>query len=143
LRHHLEWRARALGLEAFDRAAGENFARHDGEPFDPTFYLEGEEIAPGTYRVDDDYFLDRVVPHSHAPSSVDFLWQGRAYRIRVPPVACALPSFLTVHGVADPPAGDLVLVLRRRPGLRDLFREPQVVQAAVQAEPGTRDGGAD
>ena len=34
LRHHLEWRARAPDLEAFDWAVEQNFARQDGEPFD-------------------------------------------------------------------------------------------------------------
>ena len=38
LRHHLEWRARTPDLEAFDAAAEQNFARHDGEPFDPTVH---------------------------------------------------------------------------------------------------------
>ena len=61
LRHHLEWRARAPDLEAFDWAVEQNFARQDGEAFDPVFHLEGEPVAPGVFRVDDDVFLDRIV----------------------------------------------------------------------------------
>ncbi len=60
LRHHLEWRARAPALEAFDRAVEQNFARQDGEPFDPLFYLDGEPAGESAYRVEDDVFLDRA-----------------------------------------------------------------------------------
>ena len=35
LRHHLEWRARAPDLEEFDWAVEQNYARQDGEAFDP------------------------------------------------------------------------------------------------------------
>jgi hypothetical protein len=131
LRHHLEWRARAPDLEAFDRAAEHNFARQDGEPFDPLFHLDGEPAGAGRYRVDDDVFLDVVV--DAPPAEHRFLWQGRAYRV-VPPPEATLPAFLTVEGVADPPEGDLMLVLRRKPGLRDLLRRAAVYQAVVRAE---------
>ena len=66
LRHHLEWRARAPDLEEFDWAAEQNFARQDGEPFDPLFYRSGEKVAEGVYRLDDDFFLEHeaVAPGS-------------------------------------------------------------------------------
>lgn len=130
LRHHLEWRARAPDLEAFDRAAEHNFARQDGEPFDPLFYLDGEPAGAERYRVDDDVFLDILV--EALPPEQRFLWQGRAYRV-VPPGGATLPAFLTVEGLLDPPGGDLVLVLRRKPGLRDLVRRPSIYQAVVPA----------
>jgi hypothetical protein len=130
LRHHLEWRARAPDLEAYDDAAEQNFARHDGEPFDPGFYLDGEAAADGVYAVDDDYFLDRVV--KAMPRDLDFTWHGARYRIDVPGDA-TLPALLTVEGVAEPPPGELVLALRRRPGLRDLFRRAEPYEAAVSA----------
>ena len=41
LRHHLEWRARAPELEELDWAVEQNYARHDGDAFDPGFYLAG------------------------------------------------------------------------------------------------------
>jgi hypothetical protein len=41
LRHHLEWRANVQALERYDWAAEQNFARHEGEPFDPLFYRAG------------------------------------------------------------------------------------------------------
>jgi hypothetical protein len=62
---------------------------------------------------------------------VTFVWQGRSYRV-APPKDAELPCFLTVDGVTDPPPGDLVVVLRRKPGVRDLFLRPGVFQASVQ-----------
>ncbi len=130
LRHHLEWRARAPDLEAFDEAAEQNFARHAGEPFDPTFFLHGERVADGVYRLDDDYFLDRVV--RAVPRIVRFAWHGLAYEVEAPEGA-VLPVWLTVEGVEDPPPGDLVVVLRRRPRLRDLWRPRSPLQAVARA----------
>ena len=129
LRHHIEWRANAPDLEEFDWAVEHNFARHDDEPFDPTFFLSGQLQSDGNYWVEDDVFMDRVV--STIPQAVAFRWQGRDYSV-VPPGNAQLPCFLTVHGVAEPPPGDLILVLRRKPGVRDLFGPGGVFQATVQ-----------
>ena len=129
LRHHLEWRAHAPDLEDFDWAVEHNFARHDGESFDPTFYLSGNPEGADRYSVDDDVFIDRIV--SSIPSSIDFSWQGRAYQAELPPGA-ELPCFLVVEGVRDPPEGELVVVLRRKPGVRDLFGTSGAFQAVVQ-----------
>jgi hypothetical protein len=130
LRHHLEWRARAPGLEAFDRAVEQNFARQDGEKFDPLFYLDGEPAGEAAFRVEDDVFLDRIV--TERPSGATVQWRGRSYRVDVP-AGAVLPAFLTLEGVADAPAGELVLVLRRKPGLRDLLRTRPPSQATVNA----------
>jgi hypothetical protein len=130
LRHHLEWRARRPDLEDFDWAVEQNFARQDGETFDPAFHLEGEPLGDRAYRVEDDVFLDRVV--GKVPASVALSWRGREYRI-TPPPAATLPAFLTIEGVARPPAGDLVVVLRRA-GLGALLRRGRLFQAVVQAE---------
>jgi Zincin-like metallopeptidase len=129
LRHHLEWRARAPDLEDFDWAVEHNFARQDGESFDPTFFLSGELQADGKYQVEDDVFIDQIVPS--LPRSVTFDWQGRSYCANLPEGA-ELPCFLTVDGVQDPPDGDLVVVLRRKPGVRDLFGSAGVFQATVR-----------
>jgi hypothetical protein len=130
LRHHLEWRARAPALEAFDRAVEQNFARQDGAAFDPLFYLDGEPAGEAAFRVEDDVFLDRVVTES--PSVVTVQWRGRSYRVDVP-AQSTLPAFLTLDGVAEAPPGELVLVLRRKPGIRDLLRPRTPVQATVSA----------
>jgi hypothetical protein len=129
LRHHLEWRARAPDLEDFDLAVEHNFARHEGEAFDSTFFLSGELEPGGHYRVEDDVFIDLIV--RSLPVSLSFVWQGRHYTAEIPSEA-ELPCFLTVEGVAEPPEGDLVLVLRRKPGMRDLFGQTGIFQATVQ-----------
>jgi Zincin-like metallopeptidase len=129
LRHHLEWRAHAPDLEDFDWAVEHNFARHDGEPFDPTFFLSGNPEGEDRYSVEDDVFIDRIV--SSMPRSVDFSWRARTYCI-TPPVNAELPCFLVVEGVTEPPPGELVLVLRRKPGVRDLFGTGGAFHAVVQ-----------
>jgi hypothetical protein len=129
LRHHLEWRAHAPDLEDFDWAVEHNFARHDGEAFDPTFFLSGEHQADGSYWVEDDVFIDQIV--RSMPQSATFVWLGRTYEV-APPKDAELPCFLTVEGVADAPPGDLVLVLRRKPGVRDLFGGGEAYQASVR-----------
>jgi zinicin-like metallopeptidase len=132
LRHHLEWRARAPQLENFDWAVEQNFARQDGEPFDPAFYLEGEPLAPDQYRVDEDVFLDRLV--DDLPSELDVEWAGLAYRVRIPSGA-TLPCFVGLRGVDNPPAGELILVLRRKAGVLDLFRSAKVFATEARARP--------
>jgi hypothetical protein len=132
LRHHLEWRARAPKLENLDWAAEQNFARQDGELFDPEFHLEGEPIAPDQYRIDDDVFLDRVV--EQVPAELEVQWAGLGYRLRTPDEA-TLPCFLTLQGVAETPEGELVLVLRRKAGVLDLFRAAKAVTAHVRVQP--------
>jgi hypothetical protein len=131
LRHHLEWRARAPDLEAFDWAAEQNFARSEGEPFDPIFYQSGEKIDEGVYRIDDDFFLEQVV--QKIPVELRFSWHGRSYRA-VPPEGTTLPALLVVQGVTEPPPGELVLVLRRKPGFRSLFTTRGPWQGGLVAE---------
>jgi hypothetical protein len=132
LRHHLEWRARAPDLEDFDWAVEQNFARQDGEPFDPAFYLEGLPLAPDQYRVDEDVFLDRLV--DQVPDEVEIEWAGLPYRVHLPREA-TLPCFVALSGIANPPAGALVLVLRRKAGVLDLFRSAKVFAAEVRVQP--------
>ncbi len=134
LRHHIEWRASTDRLEDYDWAAEQNFARHDGQPFDAVFHLSGEEAAPGIYRVDDDVFLDRLV--RGRPARLDVRWHGEAYEMDVPDLP--LPLFLVVDGVREPPPGELVAVLRHKPRLRDLVRRgrpPSVARAVARSSP--------
>jgi hypothetical protein len=131
LRHHLEWRADTSALEAFDRAAEHNFARVDGETFDPLFYLDGDSPVADVYQVDDDWFYDLVV--RRPVREVTFVWHGRRYAVQVPE-GVVPPCYLMVAGVDEPPEGDLVLSLRPKPRLLDLFREWVLVQAEVPAE---------
>jgi hypothetical protein len=132
LRHHVEWRAHDRALEAYDDAAEQNFARQEGERFDPGFHLGGESPAPGVYEVDGDYFLDQVV--GSVPSELRLSWHGSSYRAPTP-AGLDLPAFLTIEGLAEPPPGDLVLVLRRKPRVIDLFRRGKPFTAVVSVTP--------
>lgn len=125
LRHHLEWLADAPDLEAYDWAADQNFRRHEGRSFDPLFFEAGEALATAVKRVDDDVFVDHLLSRRAwrraAGRRHRFTWRGSVYDVSLPePIAPV--TFVVVDGVADPPPGELVLVVRRRPGLTDLFR---------------------
>jgi predicted Zn-dependent protease with MMP-like domain len=135
IRHHVEWRARVLDLEAFDGAVEANFSRQDGEPFDPGFYRDGLGLPDGTFQVDDDVFLERIV--SAAPSTIRFHWHGESYEVNLPP-GLTLPAFLVVTGAADPPPGELVVVLQKRSAWLGVFKRPVVFRAEVEARPSSR-----
>lgn len=120
LRHHLEAGAGSDRLERYDWAADENFLRAEGENFDPWFYLWGEQVAPGVFRVEEDFFWDRKC--SQIPEAVTLQWQGRSYRVPVP--QGPLPAYLVLRGLEPPPPGDAIVVLRRPASLADLWRRP-------------------
>jgi len=132
LRHHLEFRAHVDALEAYDWAAEQNFARHEGQTFDPVFYRSGQRIADGVYKVDDDVFLEKTW-RVGSGEWVEFGWHGRRYR--APVTGMQPPAFLTLQGISDAPPGDAVLVLRKRPSLRDLWRRAAISQNTVPARP--------
>jgi hypothetical protein len=129
LRHHLEWRARAPDLEELDWAVEQNYARQDGEAFDPLFFLSGVPVGENVWRVEDDVFFDRIVPE--LPTTVPLHWAGRDYLVSVPGKA-SLPAFLALEGLADAPAGEALLVLRRKPGILALFRPVTTFHAVVR-----------
>jgi zinicin-like metallopeptidase len=132
LRHHLEWRARAPDLEEFDWATEQNFARQDGERFDPTFYRSGEKIAEGIYRLDDDFFLEHEGANPGSELRVE--WHGRHYRVTIPAQA-TVPAFITLDGIEDPPPGDLILTLRPSSGVVGLFRREAPWEGRLLAKP--------
>lgn len=131
VRHHVEWRAEAPDLEALDRAAEQNYARHDGERFDPLFYRDGESVGPGLFRVEDDYFMEVAPPGPGG--TLPFRWAGEPYRVAVP-AGLRGPAFLSVEGLRDPPPGELVLVIAGRAGWRQLWRPAPVTTVGVRAE---------
>jgi len=132
LRHHIEWRANQRALDTYDWAAEQNFARHEGDAFDPAFYRDGERLASGIFKVDDDVFLEVSPKASGRP--LDIHWHGKAYRVEVPPEVRP-PAFVTLDGLAEPPPGDVVAVLRPRASLAALFRRrtpPAMVTVRVR-----------
>ena len=130
LRHHVEWRSSDPGLEQMDEATEHNFARLAGEPFDPDFYRSGETLPGGIFRLEDDYFVE-VEPEPDG--LVRFPWGGRRYRVELP-ADLTLPAFLSVQGLAEPPSGEVVVVLRRAPKWWAMLRVPSVDQREVWAQ---------
>ncbi len=141
LRHHLEWRANAAALEDYDWAAEENFKRHEGQPFDPVFYRSGEAVADSVFKVEDDVFVEqgrggRTRGMKGTRDGVELVWHGKHYRVPLPASAPRSTLFLALEGLAEPPPGEAVLVLRCRPSVLDLFRKTAPpVQRTVQVEP--------
>ncbi|HJS43634.1 MAG TPA: hypothetical protein VJ755_09195 [Gemmatimonadales bacterium] len=130
LRHHLEFRAHVARLEAYDWAGEQNFARQEGQVFDPEFYRSGERVADGIYKVDDDVFLE--ISGRGTGDAVSFRWHGTGYRATIKGVEP--PAFLTLDGLADEPHGDAVLVLRKEFSFRDLWRRAAITQRRVVVE---------
>ena len=130
LRHHLEWKANTQDLEEYDWAADQGFARADDEAFDPVFFLAGDLVAPDTYEIDDDVFYDRVV--RELPEIAEIEWRGRCYSVKVP--SSPLPLYLSLQGLEQPPAGDVIVVFRRKPGLLDLLRSRHTRPTERRAE---------
>ena len=140
LRHHLEWRANVEALEAYDWAAEQNFARQEGEAFDPAFYRSGEVLAPGVYKVDDDVFVEgeagnpKGLPDGRGEWAT-FIWHGTSYRVALPRNV-KRPVFVSVDGLAEPPPGEVVVVVRRKPSVWDVWRTvpaPSAVRATAEA----------
>lgn len=132
LRHHLEWQAGAEDLEAYDWAVEQNHRRLDGQPFDPLFFQAGERIDEGVYRIEDEIFFEQVV--RRVPARIEVSWRGVRYGGT--PNVSSLPAFLALDGLGGEPTGDVYLVLRRKPGLMDLFRSsPQPEEQRLRVTP--------
>jgi hypothetical protein len=123
LRHHLEWQADVASLEAYDWAAEQNFARHEGEPFDPVFYRNGEQLGPGVFKVDDDVFIEGE-QGARSRGQVEASWHGVRHRVGLPSSDPRAWIFLTLEGLDEPPPGDAVLVLPGRASILDVLRRP-------------------
>lgn len=136
LRHHIEWRANVGALESYDWAADQNFARGDDQPFDPVFYRSGEQVAASVYKVDDDVFIEKDSREGGGGTGdgLEVTWHGRRYRLPMPSGAKP-PLYLTIEGLLTPPAGDVIVVVPRRPSFSDLWRRRRVARHIVAVEP--------
>lgn len=138
IRHHLESLAVEDALEVQDYAEDQNFARREGEPFDPFFYRSGTPVAEGVYEVDGDLFVERAV------SPREF-GGGEALRARWPGGELSVPwperlgdvHFLRVNGRLEEPAELFVVLVRSRGALetvRSLLRRTplEVLESEVE-----------
>ena len=58
VRHHLESLASEDALEVQDYAEDQNFARREGEAFEPFFFRSGEPAGEEAYEIDGDVFVE-------------------------------------------------------------------------------------
>jgi hypothetical protein len=85
VQHHLESLADEESLEVLDYAADQNFARREGEPFDPWFFQSGRRADGGAWEVDGDLFLEVTVGAAErAAGSVRVEWEGESHDVAVP-----------------------------------------------------------
>lgn len=142
LRHHLESLAREDDLEGVDYAADQTFKRDDGLDFDPWYFQHGHVVAPGTFKVENNYYVEqawRQADFDAAGDHLELIWQDETYRVPRPRELGDV-HFVWVHGVIDCPLTlELVLVRRRSwwesaKRLAGMYR-PLVLESEVSAEP--------
>lgn len=141
IRHHRESTAGEDALEDVDYAEDQNFARLEGEPFDPLFHRSGEPVSPGAWMVDREVFVEVQLTDAEfdARTTIEAAWDGGRVRISRPERLGDV-HLVTVEGTPEdrPP---VTLVLVRRQGfwrqLRALFAAatPEVLESAADALP--------
>lgn len=123
LQHHLEFLASEAGLESLDYAMDENFKRLDGEPFDPFFYHAGVELAPRTWGVERDFFIEREYrERDELGEAIEFEWRGEPYLVEVPAELGDVAYIWLEEGVAREDDEEVYLVLVRRRGILGTLR---------------------
>jgi predicted Zn-dependent protease with MMP-like domain len=115
VRHHLEHLASEDALEEMDYAEDQNFARREGERFDPFFYRMGREAGPGVWEVDGDVFVEVEVSAGGEARSLDVEVRGARLVVRVP-AEVADVRFLSVTRPPVEVEGELLVVVVRRRG---------------------------
>lgn len=112
VRHHLESLATEDELEEIDFAEDQNFARREGERFDPFFYRSGKRRGAGEWEVDGDVFLE-VPLRDGAEREIRVDWRGQSLVVAAPePVGDV--HFLAIEEWADKGEVFAVLLPRRR-----------------------------
>ena len=120
VQHHLESLASDESLEVQDYAEDQNFARREGEPFDPYFFRAGHAAGPGVWEIDRDHFIE--VPFGSrelAEGSVRVEWEGESF-----PVALAAEQEdVRLEPLREREDGsEVIAVLVRRRGLMEWIR---------------------
>ncbi len=114
VRHHLESLARQDTLGGVDYAMEESFKRSGGLDFDPYYYQSGQQVAPGIYCVETDFFIEQqwTAGQFAGAGEVHFDWRGETFAT-LAPERLGDAHFLWIDGV-DAGAGKLQLVLLRK-----------------------------
>ena len=117
VKHHRESMALEDSLEELDYAEDQNFARREGERFDPFFYRSGTAVAPGVWEVDRDLFAEvKSGVGERAAGWLEVEADGETHRV---PVSAEDPDVHFVRiGETLEGSGDLYVVVVRSRGLR-------------------------
>ena len=84
LQHHLETLADDESLQELDYAEDQNFARREGEPFEPYFFRSGAPTEGGGWEVDGDVFVEVAVGRRElSAGSVRVEWEGDTHEVAV------------------------------------------------------------
>ena len=130
VRHHLESLASEDDLEEMDYAEDQNFARREGEPFDPFFFRSGDPLPGDAWAVDGDVFVEWPVDRRGFEAAPEIVvpWGGR--ELRFPRPERLGDVHLVTVGDTDDGRGELVVVLVRRRGpwewVRGLLRSERL-----------------
>ncbi len=118
VRHHLEHLALDDSLEVVDYVVDQNFARREGERFDPFFYRSGHPVGDDAYEVDGDLFVEVEVDPRRLgeDGAVEVEIGSIPLRVRVPRELADV-HFLRVERPGAPEGAERLVVLVRRRGL--------------------------
>jgi hypothetical protein len=119
VRHHLESLATEDALEEIDYAEDQNFARREGERFDPFFYRSGKRHGVTEWEVDGDFFIEVSLGKGSADDPIPVEWRGKSMRLPRPEPLGEV-HFLLIDQWSD--AGEVVAVLLPRRGWRGWLR---------------------
>lgn len=116
IRHHLESLASEESLEQLDYAEDQNFARREGESFDPYFYRLGTPLEKAAWSVDGDIFVEVQATEAEAAAGrVSLEWDGTSYEV---PISASGEKVEFVHlSGADGDRGEIYAVVLRKRGL--------------------------
>jgi predicted Zn-dependent protease with MMP-like domain len=139
IRHHREGTAGEDALEDVDYAADQNFARHEGLPFDPFFHRSGESVGDAVWEVEGEVFAEVTLSPEEFAAMREVCVPVDEQRVCVPrPVHLGDVHFVDVE---DTPRGEmpLTIVLVRRRGTWESIRaflarrKPVVHQSSARA----------
>ncbi|MEX2571474.1 MAG: metallopeptidase family protein [Gemmatimonadota bacterium] len=117
VRHHLEHLASEDALEEMDFAEDQNFARREGEGFEPLFFKAGKALGGGVYEVAGDVFIERPLGRGAEPGSpVEARWGDRSFTVRVPEDPGDI-HFMRLADLEGDAEGEVYVVLVRRRGV--------------------------
>jgi predicted Zn-dependent protease with MMP-like domain len=128
VRHHLESLAADDSLEVQDYAEDQNFARREGEPFNPFFYRSGFVLAPGIFEIDGDVFVERRMSDGQFAAAEQISW--------------GMPDGSRMTALAPSEMGDVHFVRSSSPSdLGDVRATDGAAGTAPAPAPGEDEGG--